>query len=228
MVGGGSRKDEPIAISNTNVFAALGNLNKKKKEGSSKKAGSSKKEQVFWAPAPLTMKPWADVDDEDDDDYYATTAPPPSVWPPAADDGVDHHNVKGIQLQLRLNLQNNLLSLLHLHLRFCIYQFRPLLHGDSESESEDEGFDESDDEENAHESEAVIQTTAEVLPPKESDKQLSKKELKKKELAELEAVLAELGLNESNGKHNSSVKLDEKVENENRGVREKRKKHRRW
>ena len=33
----------------------------------------------FWAPAPLSVKSWADVDDEDDDDYYATTAPPP-VW----------------------------------------------------------------------------------------------------------------------------------------------------
>ncbi|XP_039007063.1 uncharacterized protein LOC120134693 [Hibiscus syriacus] len=36
--------------------------------------------QVFWAPAPLTVKSWADVDDEDHDDYYATTAPTQSVW----------------------------------------------------------------------------------------------------------------------------------------------------
>lgn len=33
------------------------------------------------------------------------------------------------------------------------------------------------------------------LAPKEAERQLSKKELKKKELAELEAVLAELGMN---------------------------------
>lgn len=90
MVGGGSRKDESLVINSTNVFAALGSLRKKKKsdkeQGSSKSKGSSKKSekepepQVFWAPAPLTVKSWADVDDEDDDDYYATTAPPQSVW----------------------------------------------------------------------------------------------------------------------------------------------------
>lgn len=67
---------------NSNVFAALDSLRKKKKssdkESKSSKGSSSKKEQepeVLWAPAPLTVKSWADVDDEDDDDYYATTAP---------------------------------------------------------------------------------------------------------------------------------------------------------
>ena len=35
---------------------------------------------MYWAPAPLTVKTWADVDDEDDDDYYATTAPPQAMW----------------------------------------------------------------------------------------------------------------------------------------------------
>ena len=35
---------------------------------------------MFWAPAPLNAKSWADVDDEDDDDYYATTAPIQPVW----------------------------------------------------------------------------------------------------------------------------------------------------
>ncbi|GKC58091.1 hypothetical protein Tco_1085689 [Tanacetum coccineum] len=34
------------------------------------------KEHVFWAPAPLIVKSWVDVDDED---YYAITAPP-LVW----------------------------------------------------------------------------------------------------------------------------------------------------
>ena len=91
MVGGGNRRDEgSLAINNTNVFAALETLRKKKKSdkdrGSSKSKGSSKSQgkepepQVFWAPTPLTTKSWADVEDEDDDDYYATTAPPPSVW----------------------------------------------------------------------------------------------------------------------------------------------------
>lgn len=91
MVGGGNRKDEQLVISNNNVFAALGTLRKKKKsdkgkstEGSSsknvKKQADKESEAVFWAPAPLTVKSWADVDDEDDDDYYATTAPPQAVW----------------------------------------------------------------------------------------------------------------------------------------------------
>lgn len=86
MVGRGSRKEEVPVINSTNVFAALGSLKKKKKkeQGSSKSgaeaAAATEKKEVFWAPAPLTAKSWADVDDEDDDDYYATTAPPESVW----------------------------------------------------------------------------------------------------------------------------------------------------
>lgn len=90
MVGTGNKKDDSLLISNTNVFAALGTLRKKKKhekEHSSSKSKVSAKNlekepepQVFWAPAPLTVKSWADVDDEDDEDYYATTAPPQSVW----------------------------------------------------------------------------------------------------------------------------------------------------
>lgn len=90
MVGAGNRKDDSLVISSTNVFAALGTLRKKKKhekEYSSSKSKLSAKNlekepepQVFWAPAPLTVKSWADVDDEEDDDYYATTAPPQSVW----------------------------------------------------------------------------------------------------------------------------------------------------
>lgn len=95
MVGGGNRRDEAsFTVSNTNVFAALESLRKKKKtdkdksssrggKGKSKAAGgpnSEAEKQVYWAPAPLTVKSWADVDDEDDDDYYATTAPPQAIW----------------------------------------------------------------------------------------------------------------------------------------------------
>ena len=91
MVGGGSRKDESVVLNSTNVFAALGTLRKKKKsekeQGASKSKSSSKnkqeeepEKQVFWAPTPLTVKSWADVDDEDDDDYYATATPPQAVW----------------------------------------------------------------------------------------------------------------------------------------------------
>ncbi|KAG5591876.1 hypothetical protein H5410_042390 [Solanum commersonii] len=71
-------KEGSVMVKNSNVFAALDTLRKKKKSDKEKSKGSSKKEQepeVLWAPAPLTVKSWADVDDEDDDDYYATTAP---------------------------------------------------------------------------------------------------------------------------------------------------------
>ncbi|XP_022865915.1 uncharacterized protein LOC111385732 [Olea europaea var. sylvestris] len=95
MVGGNRREEGSFTVSNTNVFAALESRRKKKKSDKEKivgkasksasKAGKSKepeeeKPPVFWAPAPLTAKSWADVDDEDDDDYYATTAPPQSLW----------------------------------------------------------------------------------------------------------------------------------------------------
>lgn len=96
MVGGGNRKDEgSFTVSSTNVFAALDTLRKKKKsdkeKGSSKggkstskaaaaKSKEAEEKQVYWAPAPLTVKSWADVDDEDDDDYYATMAPPQAIW----------------------------------------------------------------------------------------------------------------------------------------------------
>ena len=95
MVREGSRRDEgSLVINNVNAFAALETLRKKKKSdkdrGSKKSSSKSQQQQqlqkpqketepqVFWAPAPLTVKSWADVDD--DDDYYATTAPPQSVW----------------------------------------------------------------------------------------------------------------------------------------------------
>lgn len=76
-----------------------------------------------------------------------------------------------------------------------------------ESESE-EGLDEVDDdndEENEHEpepevhaeKESVVEKPAEIVAPKESERQLSKKELKKKELAELEEMLAQFGYKQS-------------------------------
>ncbi|KAE8691341.1 hypothetical protein F3Y22_tig00110890pilonHSYRG00956 [Hibiscus syriacus] len=93
MVGGGSRWDEgSVVITSTNVFAALETLRKKKKSDKDRRSrkSSSKSQQqksqqepesqVFWTPAPLTVKSWADVDDEDDDDFYAMTALPQSVW----------------------------------------------------------------------------------------------------------------------------------------------------
>ncbi|PIN14214.1 hypothetical protein CDL12_13168 [Handroanthus impetiginosus] len=189
MVGGGNRRDEgSFRVNNTNVFAALESLRKKKKsdkeKGSSKgsksasKAGTAGKskeaeeKQVYWAPAPLTVKSWADVDDEDDDDYYATTAPPQAIW---GGSGVN----KAEETQKPDHVE--------------------------ESESEDELLDEGDDdveEEVDHETEAheqpepIVQKPVEVSPvPKETERQLSKKERRKKELAELEAILADFGVN---------------------------------
>ncbi|GKD09085.1 hypothetical protein Tco_1188770 [Tanacetum coccineum] len=99
-----------------------------------------------------------------------------------------------------------------------------------ESESEDDGLDEvDDDDEHEHEPEVppekelAVEKPAEVLPPKDTDRQLSKKELKKKELAELDAVLAELGLNDSNAQDDSRGVVSEKVENQN-GDQEKKQK----
>ncbi|KAK4755897.1 hypothetical protein SAY87_009654 [Trapa incisa] len=117
MVGGGSsRRDEgSLVISSTNVFAALETLKKKKKsdkgKGGSKSgklkpstsSAQSKEPQVppvFWAPAPLNSKSWADVDDDDDDDYYATTAPPPSVWGQAPQGNEQPDNVEETERQL--------------------------------------------------------------------------------------------------------------------------------
>ncbi|KAG9160716.1 hypothetical protein Leryth_022301 [Lithospermum erythrorhizon] len=207
---GGSRKDEAVVINSTNVFAALGSLRKKKK-GSDKEVSKSKGSaskglgkkqlsdvkpdpQVFWAPAPLNAKSWADVDDEDDDDYYETTAPPQAVW-----DAGDDSKAKGSE---------NLVE---------------------ESESEEEGLDEVDDEgDHEHEQDPepeaepepvtpVAKKPAEVVVPKESERQLSKKELKKKELEELDAMLAEFAL-KTEGQGDSQGK---KIENLNGEVDKK-------
>ncbi|XP_042435804.1 uncharacterized protein LOC122021714 [Zingiber officinale] len=88
MVGGGSRRDDgSLKINSTNVFAALETLKKKKKsdkesksKGASQNQAKEQEQQVFWAPAPLTSKSWANVGDDDDDDYYATTVPPKAIW----------------------------------------------------------------------------------------------------------------------------------------------------
>lgn len=133
MVGGGNRKDD-LVISNSNVFAALGTLKKKKKNSdkdsrsktasssSTSKAEKKPDSQVFWAPAPLTVKSWADVDDEDDDDYYATTAPPQSVWSPAPVTAEQHSKPKESTVHLevcecRVNPFSSIIY--NVHLVYC-------------------------------------------------------------------------------------------------------------
>ncbi|CAL5321412.1 unnamed protein product [Camellia sinensis] len=175
MVGGGNRRNEgSLVIKNTNVFAALETLRKKKKSdkdrGSSKSKGSSESKakdaesQVFWAPTPLPVKSWADVDDEDDDDYYATTAPPQTVWGETKE------------------------------------KQAPVEESESEEDILDEGDEEVEEEhdqvqEEPKQPEHVVKKAPEVSSaPKETEKPLSKKEKKKKELAELEALLADFGV----------------------------------
>ncbi|KAH7681775.1 [Myosin light-chain] kinase protein [Dioscorea alata] len=182
MHGGRNRKDDLPKINNTNIFAALETLKKKKKsdkdQGKSKASSKSLVKEpeppVFWAPAPVTKK-WADVEDEDDDDYFETTAPPSNVWGTS-----EPRQTKDTAIV-----------------------------AEEESESEDE-IDEIDDDvedEPEHEpevpapAEPVVKKPAPSIVPKDAERQLSKKELKKKELAELDAVLAELGIS---GKDNNS------------------------
>ncbi|KAJ7966096.1 stress response protein NST1-like [Quillaja saponaria] len=211
MVGGGSRRDEgSLVIKNSNVFAALDTLRKKKKSDKEKKnRGSSKPQaqskepepQVFWAPAPLTVSSWADVDD--DDDYYATTAPPQSVWG-ASEPQQSKENPDNLE--------------------------------DSETEEDilDEGDDDGEEEhehEHEHESEVPVHHEPEArkpaelnVAPKEAERQLSKKERKKKELAELEALLADFGVTkkESNGQEESSGVPQEKKDAEHDADGEKK------
>ncbi|KAK6945011.1 hypothetical protein RJ641_026113 [Dillenia turbinata] len=227
MVGGGGRKDDSLVINSTNVFAALGTLRKKKKSdkessSSASKKGSSKKQekepepQVFWAPTPLNTKSWADVDDDDDDDYYATTAPPPSVWGASAAPAEGKAKEGPTPIEDNSEIAQNIQNVHH-----------------EESESEEEGIDEVDDDvdeeqEQEHEpelpveQEPVSKKPAEApLPPKDTERQLSKKELKKKGLEELDAVLAELGLNTNSGQDESrepplalpGSELEKKAEN---------------
>ncbi|CAN6349860.1 unnamed protein product [Urochloa humidicola] len=211
MAGGGTRRagaaEEP-KIGTGNVFAALETLKKKKKKPAAagkgaKLAAEEPKPEVFWAPAPLTTKSWADVEDDDDDDYFATTAPPPRpVWgndsrgDAAAKDQRDAHALE------------------------------------EEVESEDDGLDdevEDDaDEEHEHDTEdaapaepTVKNDVAPPAAPKDTERQLSKKELKKKELAELDAILTELGLgassNSTQDESNGKKDVDQVTDGEKKG-----------
>ncbi|XP_059275166.1 uncharacterized protein LOC132029811 [Lycium ferocissimum] len=186
MMGSNRREEGSVTVKNSNVFAALDTLRKKKK--SDKGKSSSKKEQdpeILWAPAPLTVKSWADVDDEDDDDYYATTAPLKSFL------GSNQSQKK-----------------------------EPVEEIESEDDLVDEDEDEdADEDDNDHESEVPEHAEPgrqkiEASPaPKETERQLSKKERKKKELAELEALLADFGVEQKEkGPDNLPDVADEKKE----------------
>ncbi|KAF6988560.1 hypothetical protein CFC21_006077 [Triticum aestivum] len=178
MAGGGNRRGagaEELRIGSGNVFAALETLKKKKPAAAEKKqAPVVEKPEVFSAPAPLTAKSWADVEDDDDDDYFATTAPLCPVREAQGDDADAGHEDDKEHSAL-----------------------------EQEIESEDDSLDDEVDAaaEDEHEAgdavpsePAVQKAIAPLVPPKDTERQLSKKELKKKELEELDAVLAELGI----------------------------------
>lgn len=178
MAGGGNRRGagaEEARIGSGNVFAALETLKKKKKPAAAKKkqAPVVEKPEVFWAPAPLTTKSWADVEDDDDDDYFATTAPLCPVRETQGDDADAGHEDEKEHSALEQEIE-------------------------SEDEVDDEVDAAAEDEHEAGDAvpsePAVQKAVAPLVPPKDTERQLSKKELKKKELEELDAVLAELGI----------------------------------
>lgn len=202
MAGGGNRRGagtEEVRIGTGNVFAALETLKKKKKKPAKKEAPEAVKPEVVWAPAPLTSKSWADVEDEDDDDYFATTAPLRPVWETQKEDAAAGHDDDKEHSALEQEIE-------------------------SEDDSLDDEVDPAAEDEDEHEAEdsvpseqAVQKAVVPVAPPKDTDRQLSKKELKKKELEELDAVLAELGISdksnnatqyETNGKKTTGQAAD--------------------
>ncbi|XP_022730750.1 FK506-binding protein 3-like [Durio zibethinus] len=217
MVGGGnSRRDESLVINSTNVFAALGSLKKKKKKGSEKEhQGSSskskgkkegekeaEKKEVFWAPSPLKVKSWADVDEEDDDDYYATMAPPGSAW--------DTHKEPEPILEGSESEEEGLDE----------------VDDDVEEEHENEA------EALVEVQPVVNKPPKASMVTKETERQLSKKELKKKELEELDAVLAELGYTKQetgiaqrkNAESNGEMEKIENAPAESKSAKKKKKK----
>ncbi|KAF8407010.1 hypothetical protein HHK36_006132 [Tetracentron sinense] len=208
MVGGANRRDDgSVGINSTNVFAALESLRRKKKSdkehGSSKNKGSSKNQakepepQVFWAPAPLTVTSWADVDD--DDDYYATTAPPQSVWGSSVPQQTKESSVPVEESESE---------------------------EDGLDEGDEDIEEELDHElEDPFQTETVVKEPPQAsLTPKDTERQLSKKELKKKELEELDAVLAELGIanKETGGQDDSHGAAQEKKAEDLNGDGEKK------
>ncbi|ONM01247.1 hypothetical protein ZEAMMB73_Zm00001d030657 [Zea mays] len=62
-------------------------------EGAAQRQEPPQKKQ-FWAPAPLTTKSWADV--EDDNDYFATTASPRLVWGTAGEPAKEEDDIDDV------------------------------------------------------------------------------------------------------------------------------------
>lgn len=187
MVGGGGKRDEGLpAISSTNIFSALESRRKKKRldkdqKGSSSSSASNVSAQPAlqsWAPTSVSVTSWADCE-EDDDDYFAMPALPP--------------------------LPDQELETSHDGSQEEEEEEEDMSHGEESEGDEDveEGNEENEEPKCPRTNELAADVNA--IPPapvaaREPDRQLSKKQLKMKELAELEAVLAELGLNQEDKK----------------------------
>ncbi|KAK4795665.1 hypothetical protein SAY86_027991 [Trapa natans] len=215
MGGGGSRRDErSFAINNGNVFAALEILRKKKKSDKYKASRSSSKATtktalkdlevapVFWAPAPLNNKSWADVDDDDDDDYYATAEPLQTAWaepPQCKEQDSTFDEASAISI---LSLLRYIDCMLFGAIYHCLSPHKSRYSSEEDILDEgDEDIEEDIEEEHDHEIEVPIlpepvsqKPVCTYIATKETERQLSKKERKKKELAELEALLADFAV----------------------------------
>ncbi|XLR08964.1 hypothetical protein S83_036902, partial [Arachis hypogaea] len=233
MVGGGSRREEAPVINSSNVFAALGSLKKKKKPEILRRnrlhprgepprplppplppPHNSRRKRRFSGPRrhsrrshglTLTTR------------MTTTTTPSPL-----------HLNPFGaLLLLLQLNPRPMLSPVAWIATRLGkgglveLFMFSHLFaksSGKQESYSEIEGLDDAEDE-HENDLEAPIEPETVVKKPrepslstKETEEQLSKKELKKKEL---EAVLAELGLQKEPGSQADSHGAEKKVEDRN-------------
>ncbi|RYR76587.1 hypothetical protein Ahy_A01g001172 [Arachis hypogaea] len=209
MVGGGSRREEAPVINSSNVFAALGSLKKKKKKPEILRR--NRLHPRGEPPRPL----------------------PPPLPPPHNSrrkrrfSGPRRHSRRSHGLTLTTRMMTTTTpSPLHLNpfgalLLLLQLNPRPML-----SDSEIEGLDDAEDEhendlEVPVEPETVVKKPREPsLSTKETEEQLSKKELKKKEL---EAVLAELGLQKEPGSQADSHEKKENATSESKNAKKKKK-----
>ncbi|RYR30645.1 hypothetical protein Ahy_B01g055389 [Arachis hypogaea] len=187
MVGGGSKREEAPVINSPFVFAALGSLKKKKKPEILRRNRLHPRGEP---PRPL----------------------PPPLPPP--------HNSRRKRRffwprRHSRRSEPNWNGCYSVGVLIVLSVFNAVL---KESYSEIEGLDDAEDE-HENDLEAPIEPETVVKKPrepslstKETEEQLSKKELKKKEL---EAVLAELGLQKEPGSQADSHGAEKKVEDRN-------------
>ena len=164
-------------------------------EGSEKKSSAGSKrpgkkvalDETLWQKTQISVS-WADCDDEDDDEDAAAAAAPPPVetgvqraaWDPAWRPGACLRDADACCLSDAAKADDP---------------------QDADSNDGDNASDGAPEDEHEHEAEEESLVPAEAPAPgpkagkaAEPDRQLSKKELKKKELDDMDAILAELGI----------------------------------